>query len=137
MRTVFWDFENNELKMIDQRRLPGKLEVVSLRMYPQVVEAICNMTVRGAPAIGAAAAFGLALAANGSKARDTAGLFSDLETAAKSLKSTRPTAVNLAWAVDRVMRVASNVKEVKSMDGLRKVVLAEAQKIADEDVEIN
>ena len=137
MRTVFWDFENNELKMIDQRRLPGKLEVVSLRTYFQVVEAICNMTVRGAPAIGAAAAFGLALAANGSKARDTDSLFSDLETAAKNLKSTRPTAINLAWAVDRVMRVASNAKEEISAVELRKAVLAEAQKIADEDVEAN
>ncbi|MFH1524296.1 MAG: S-methyl-5-thioribose-1-phosphate isomerase [Chloroflexota bacterium] len=137
MRTLFWDFKNNELKMIDQRRLPGKLEVVSLRVYSQVVEAICNMTVRGAPAIGAAAAFGLALAASESKARDTVGLFSDLETAAKSLKSTRPTAVNLAWAVDRVMRVTSNVREVSSVDELRKVVLVEAQRIADEDVEIN
>jgi methylthioribose-1-phosphate isomerase len=137
MRTVFWDYENNTLKMIDQRRLPATLEVVSLHTCLEVGEAIQNMTVRGAPAIGAAAAFGLALAANGSKARDTASLFSDLETAVEDLKSTRPTAVNLAWAVDRVMRVASNEKEVKSMDGLRKVVLAEAQKIADEDVEVN
>jgi methylthioribose-1-phosphate isomerase len=137
MRTLEWDYRKNELRVIDQRRLPGRLEVISLRTYLQVAEAIRTMTVRGAPVIGAAAAFGLALAANGSKARDTAGLFSDLETAAKTLKSTRPTAVNLAWAVDRVMRLISNEKEVISLEELRKAVLAEAQKIADEDVEAN
>jgi methylthioribose-1-phosphate isomerase len=137
MRTLEWDYRKNELRVIDQCRLPGKLEVVSLRTYPQVAEAIRTMTVRGAPAIGAAAAFGLALAATGSKARDAAGLFSDLETAAKTLKSTRPTAVNLAWAVERVLRVTSNESKRKSVEQLRAAVLAEAQKIADEDVEVN
>jgi methylthioribose-1-phosphate isomerase len=149
MRTLEWDYRKNELRVIDQRRLPGKLEVVSLRTYPQVAEAIRTMTVRGAPAIGAAAAFGLALAANGSKACDAAGLFSDLETAAKTLKSARPTAVNLAWAIDRVLKSVSVRLSVKesvdnirlsvspSVDEIRLSILAEAQRLADEDVEIN
>jgi methylthioribose-1-phosphate isomerase len=135
MRTVFW--EDNVLKMIDQRRLPGSLEITACRTHVEVVEAIKNMTVRGAPAIGVAAAFGLALAARESKARDVAGLLADVETAAKTLQSARPTAVNLAWAVDRVMIVINETAERKSVEELRKVVLVKAQKMADEDVEIN
>jgi methylthioribose-1-phosphate isomerase len=103
MRTVFW--EDDSLKMIDQRCLPASLEVISLHTCLEVIEAIRNMTVRGAPAIGAAAAFGLALAAKGSQAKTTSQLFSDLEYAVAELKASRPTAVNLGWAVDRVMKV--------------------------------
>jgi methylthioribose-1-phosphate isomerase len=135
MRTVFWDFDSHELKMIDQRRLPGSLEVVSFRTHADVAEAIHSMTVRGAPAIGAAAAFGLALAANESRAQATAVLLSDLEIAAQTMKSARPTAVNLAWAVDNVMRIAYSVSG--SIEELRIAVLGEAQRMADADVEIN
>jgi methylthioribose-1-phosphate isomerase len=93
------------------------------------------MTIRGAPAIGAAAGFGLALAANESRAQSITQFISDLETAAKFLQTSRPTAVNLAWAVDRVMQVASAA--TGSVDDLRAHVLAEAQRIADEDVVVN
>ena len=133
MRTVFW--ENNELKMIDQRILPARFEVVSYRSHKDVAFAITDMVVRGAPAIGAAAAFGLALAGHESASSSTEGLLADLGAAAAVLKASRPTAVNLAWAVDRIMRVAYSVKN--SVDDLRNAVLAEAQKLADEDVEIN
>jgi methylthioribose-1-phosphate isomerase len=133
MRTVFW--ENNELKMIDQRILPARFEVVSYRGHKEVANAITDMVVRGAPAIGAAAAFGLALAGYESAATSTDGLVADLQASAATLKAARPTAVNLAWAVDRVMRVACSVKG--SVDDVRKAVLDEAQKLADEDVEIN
>ena len=135
MRTVFW--ENNELKMIDQRILPARFEIVSYRSHKDVAFAITDMVVRGAPAIGAAAAFGLALAGYESASTSTSGLLADLEAAAAVLKASRPTAVNLAWAVDRVMRNANAVKDSLSTDGLRQYVLAEAQKIANEDVEIN
>ena len=135
MRTVFW--ENNELKMIDQRILPARFEVVSYRGYKEVTYAITDMVVRGAPAIGAAAAFGLALAGYESASSSTDNLFADLQKAAAVLKSARPTAVNLAWALDRVMRSADTVKDSLSADDLRGYVLAEAQKIANEDVEIN
>ena len=149
MRTIAWDYEKNELQMIDQRRLPARLEIVAFRSHQDVAAAIQNMTVRGAPAIGAAAAFGLALAARESKASDAAALLSDLETAAKTLRASRPTAVNLAWAVDRVLRnVGPNPPSPPSLQGkggrgdrsvesLRSLVLAEAQRIADEDVEVN
>jgi len=133
MRTVFW--ENNELKMIDQRRLPGSLEVVTFREYQDVVRSIKEMVVRGAPAIGAAAAFGLALAARESTASTTTDLLEDLGIAADVLKSARPTAVNLKWAVQRVMREACVA--TGSTQDLRQTILQVAQKIADEDVEIN
>lgn len=121
--------------MIDQRRLPGALEVVSFTTHAAVAEAIRNMTVRGAPAIGAAAAFGLALAAQESKSSTPREFLDELEAAARILKATRPTAVNLAWALERVMRKARGERaEVKT---IRLAVLAEAQTIADEDVEIN
>ncbi|RJP51321.1 MAG: S-methyl-5-thioribose-1-phosphate isomerase [Anaerolineaceae bacterium] len=135
MRTVFW--ENNELKMIDQRILPGRFEVLSYRDHKAVAHAITDMVVRGAPAIGAAAAFGLALAGYESASSSTRDLLADLQSAAATLKAARPTAVNLAWAVDRVLGAANSSKEVGSADELRQLILGEAQRIADEDVEIN
>jgi len=135
MRTVAWDYEKNELRMIDQRRLPATLLFVSYRDHKSVAQAIQDMVVRGAPAIGAAAAFGLALAARESKARDKKGFLLDLESAAATLRVARPTAVNLAWSLERVLRVAKSAR--CSRDELRQVTLIEAQRIADEDVEIN
>jgi methylthioribose-1-phosphate isomerase len=135
MRTVFW--ENDELKMIDQRILPARFEVLSYRGHKEVARAITDMVVRGAPAIGAAAAFGLALAGFESASNSTSSLLADLQTAAATLKDARPTAVNLAWAVDRVMMAVSSQSGESSADELRQLVLGEAQKLADEDVEIN
>jgi methylthioribose-1-phosphate isomerase len=134
MRTVFW--EDNHVKMIDQRLLPRRMEVVSLLEYLDVAMAIENMTVRGAPAIGATAGFGLALAAFRSDSSTSSDLLADLRTAAAVLRSARPTAVNLGWALDRVMRAASSAAD-GSADDLRAAVLNEAQSIADEDVDIN
>lgn len=133
MRTVFW--EDNQLKMIDQRILPARFEVISYESHKAVAQAITDMVVRGAPAIGAAAAFGLALAAFESDATSYEALQADLQTAAATLKQSRPTAVNLAWAVDRLKRVAEASQG--SANDIRMAVLTEAQKLADEDVEIN
>ncbi len=136
MRTVFW--EDHQLKMIDQRVLPARFEIASFRDHKAVAQAIQDMTVRGAPAIGAAAAFGLALAGFESASSLTVDLLADLRRAAAVLKSARPTAVNLAWALERVMRVAEKkMEEERSASDLRDAVLNEAQRIADEDVEIN
>jgi methylthioribose-1-phosphate isomerase len=137
MRTIFWDFEKQELCMIDQRRLPASLEVATLHTYIEVAEAIKNMTIRGAPAIGAAAAFGLALAARESSARDASGLLTDMQAAAAILQSTRPTAVNLTWAIERELQAIRKVLDDKNVDNLRHLALQEAQQIADEDVEKN
>jgi len=135
MRTVFW--EANQLKMIDQRILPGRFEVISYTEHRSVAHAIKDMVVRGAPAIGAAAAFGLALAGFESASTSDDDLIADLRAAATTLKAARPTAVNLAWAVDRVMGVVGKMKEERSVEELRQIVLDQAQCIADEDVEIN
>jgi methylthioribose-1-phosphate isomerase len=135
MRTVFW--EDNQLKMIDQRILPGRFEIVSFKDHASVAQAIKEMVVRGAPAIGAAAAFGLALAGYESAASSSSDLLKDLGAASNTLKAARPTAVNLAWAVDKVMWVAEKMKAERNPDELRQKILEAAQRIADEDVEIN
>jgi methylthioribose-1-phosphate isomerase len=135
MRTVEWNYDTNKFQMIDQRLLPGKFEIAVFDDYRVVAQAITDMVVRGAPAIGAAAAFGLALAAQQSKAGDIASLRVDVESASVYLKQARPTAVNLAWALDRISQVTADIDG--GADDLRAAILAEAQKIADEDVEIN
>jgi methylthioribose-1-phosphate isomerase len=133
MRTVYW--EDNHLKMIDQRVLPNALEIVAYRTHKEVAQAIKDMVVRGAPAIGAAAGFGLALAARESASASMPELLTDLQNAAAVLRSARPTAVNLAWALDRILKKLSGFKG--NANDLRRIVLEEAQRIADEDVAIN
>ena len=135
MRTVFW--EDNQLKMIDQRVLPARFEIISFNDHVSVANAITDMVVRGAPAIGASAAFGLALAGYESTSTVTDDLVADLQSAASTLKSARPTAVNLAWALDRILNKVSDVQYQHGPDSIRQFVLEEAQSIADEDVEIN
>ncbi len=135
MRTVEWDTERGQLRMIDQRLLPGEFKVAVFNEYQEVGQAITTMVVRGAPAIGAAAAFGLALAAMESPAGDVAAMRLDLQAAADELHQARPTAVNLGWALERVLTAVSQFEG--SAEELRIAVLAEAQTIADEDVEIN
>lgn len=134
MRSVFW--EDNQLKMIDQRILPARFEIVAYRSHREVAQAIKDMVVRGAPAIGAAAAFGLALAGYESASASTCELLADLQAAANTLKASRPTAVNLAWAVDRILHTVKNSGQ-QNADELRQLLLTEAQHIADEDVAIN
>ncbi len=121
--------------MIDQRQLPHRLVVEEIRDPETVASAITEMWIRGAPAIGAAAAFGLALAALQSPATTREGLVSDLDRAAALLRSTRPTAVNLGWALDRVMRKV-RAANLPAAD-LRELIVAEAQEIAEEDVRTN
>lgn len=134
MRSVFW--EDNQLKMIDQRILPARFEIVAYRSHREVAQAIKDMVVRGAPAIGAAAAFGLVLAGYESASASTRELLADLQAAANTLKASRPTAVNLAWAVDRVLHTVNNSGK-QNANELRQLLLTEAQRIADEDVAIN
>lgn len=136
MRTVFWDYDNNTVKMIDQRQLPFELVVAEFDNYHDVARSISEMYVRGAPAIGATAAFGMALAARQSKAKDLTSLKRDLEAAAETLNVARPTAVNLSWAVAHQLVVASD-KGLKDVDDVRQALLSSAQKIADDDVELN
>jgi len=135
MRTVEWDADNRVLKLIDQRLLPGEFKIVSYHDYRQVAQAIRTMVVRGAPAIGATAAFGLVLAAQESSAHDRDPFLSDLQTASKILSDSRPTAVNLHWALQRIMSKVE--KSDTDPSELPLFILREAQRIADEDIEIN
>ncbi len=135
MRTVDWDDDLSDVLLIDQRLLPGEFKVVRYQTHEALVTAIRDMVVRGAPAIGATAAYGLALAGMNSTASDVQQLRRDLESAARVLEAARPTAVNLAWAVRRVLRTAAEARQ--EADAVRAAVLLEAKKIADEDVEIN
>jgi len=136
MRTVFWDYDHDTVNLIDQRKLPWDFEVIAYDDYHAVAQAITEMVVRGAPAIGATAAFGMALAARQSQATDRLALLRDLEEAAKVLNAARPTAVNLSWAVARQLRAATN-EELESAGDVRDRLLALAQQIADDDVALN
>jgi methylthioribose-1-phosphate isomerase len=136
MRTVFWDYDNQTIKMIDQRVLPFDFVLAEFDNYQEVARSIKEMYVRGAPAIGATAAFGMALAAQQSGAPTKEELIADLERAAEVLNAARPTAVNLSWAVARQLRLAGR-PELATADDLRQALLAEAQAIADEDVALN
>jgi methylthioribose-1-phosphate isomerase len=134
MRTVEW--EDGAVKMIDQRLLPTEFKIARFTDVAGVARAIREMYVRGAPAIGATAGFGMALAARASDAADVGTLRADLERAAEQLRVTRPTAVNLFWAIDRMLRRATDPK-LTAVEEIRAALEAEAQAIADEDVAIN
>lgn len=120
--------------LIDQTKLPNKLVHVRCNDYKEVADAIKKLVVRGAPAIGVTAAFGLALAAQASNAKTLPELRTDLDTAFKVLRATRPTAVNLFWALERVMGKA---KRAKTIEEVKKVVLDEARKMSEEDIKAN
>ena len=132
IRTVEW--KNNKVIMIDQTKLPNKLVFVEYNDYNQVADAIRNLVVRGAPAIGVSGAFGLALAALQSNSETKEDLLLDLQEAKKILFETRPTAVNLAWGLDQIMTVAQTGNSVEE---IRSRVIAESNKMADMDIEIN
>lgn len=126
-------WEENRLLLLDQTLLPMEERFREYSRWPDVAEAIRTLVVRGAPAIGCAAAFGLVLAARQSLAEDTEGILRDLEEAEKGLASTRPTAVNLFWALDRMRRVA-HAERARSVPDFRARLLAEAQAILEEDL---
>ena len=128
-RTMEW--HDGTVLMIDQRVLPLHYEIKTYTTYQEVADAIHTMVIRGAPAIGAAAGFGMALAGLQSQATTRSDLLRDLETAAEVLRQSRPTAVNLFWAIDRMLRTAANAEDVRA------ALIAEAQQIADVDVAIN
>ena len=132
LRTIEW--KNNEVIMIDQTKLPNELVYVKFTDYNDVAEAIRTLVVRGAPAIGVSGAFGMALAALQSKAETKEELLSDLEKAQKILFMTRPTAVNLVWGLEQIMKVA---KENDSVDEIRESIIDKAKQMADDDIKIN
>jgi len=134
MRTVEW--RDGKVVLIDQRVLPHEFVVVEYADYRHVAAAIRDMVVRGAPAIGVTAAMGLALAALQSPAQDRSALLRDLNAAADELRAARPTAVNLGWALDRMLRCAAS-KSSANADDIRAALVAEAQAMAEEDIAVN
>ncbi|MEC7711964.1 MAG: S-methyl-5-thioribose-1-phosphate isomerase [Thermoproteota archaeon] len=132
LRTIEW--KNNEVIMIDQTKLPNELVFVKFTDYNDVAEAIRTLVVRGAPAIGVSGAFGMALAGLQSKAETKEELLSDLKKAQKILFMTRPTAVNLVWGLEQIMKVA---KENDSVDEIKESIIDKAKQMADEDIKIN
>jgi len=132
LRTVEW--KDNSVIMIDQTKLPNSLEYVTYNDYNQVADAIRTLVVRGAPAIGVSGAFGLALAALQSDAKEKNQLIQDLEKAKKILFETRPTAINLSWGLEKIMKIAEQGKTVSE---IRDTVIVKAKEMAEEDININ
>ncbi len=132
LRTVEW--KDNKVVMIDQTKLPKELVFVKYDDFNQVADAIRTLIVRGAPAIGVSGAFGLALAVLQSKTTTKDELISDLENARKILFETRPTAIKLAWGLEKIMKIA---KSGDSVEQIKELVINAAKKMADEDIEIN
>lgn len=134
MKTIEW--KNGKVVLIDQRKLPTKFELVECFTCSDVVEAIKKMKIRGAPAIGVAASFGMSLAAFRSDATRFEDFLKDMETAKNSLAASRPTAVNLTWALNRIMNIIC-IKNSMDLNRIKASILKEAQNITREDIEIN
>ena len=133
MRTIRW--ENGTVVTVDQTKLPTETVFLELNNCVDVAEALKTMKIRGAPLIGAAAAYALALTAYHSRAKNKQQLLEELERSAEILRKTRPTAVNLFWAIERILgKVRKNTGEVREVV---RTVIEEAEKIADEDAEAN
>ena len=129
IETIEWTPEG--VVMIDQTRLPRETAFVTCRNYKEVADAIRGMIIRGAPAIGVAAAMGVALGA-----LHSSDLEAELPVVCDTLAKTRPTAVNLFWAIERMKRVYESVRRLP-LDQIQKRLVAEAQAIREEDIAIN
>ena len=130
--TIEW--KNNTLLLIDQTKLPTKLTYVKCKNHLDVADAIKKLVVRGAPAIGVAAAFGLALAAINSSTLDLKQFLKELNNAYKIILSTRPTAVNIQWGLNRIMQKIQNMTDIPLM---KQIILNEAILMAEEDINTN
>jgi len=128
-------WQNGTVLTPDQTKLPLQEVTLEIRTVDQMCEAIKVLRIRGAPLLGAAAAFGIAIAAYHSKAESKEKLLEELEDAAIAIKRQRPTAVNLFWAADRVLALARRFTGTPK--DLKSAVVEEAQRIADEDAKNN
>lgn len=133
--TVALDDAASALIIIDQTKLPNALELLHLRTQSEIWEAIRALKVRGAPAIGVAAAFGLYLAAKEIRTENDEDFFARFRAARDYLNSSRPTAVNLSWALDRMM-AAALVERAAGIASVKRRLLTEARAIQAEDIEI-
>ncbi|MFH2012543.1 MAG: S-methyl-5-thioribose-1-phosphate isomerase [Pseudomonadota bacterium] len=133
-KTIEW--KGDAVVLIDQTRLPNEEVYLECRDYISIAKAIKDLKVRGAPAIGVTAAMGVALGAKNIETDDREEFIKELEGICDLLLKTRPTAVNLSWAVDRMMTVAKSYKSM-DMNGLRKLLEEEALAIYEDDICIN
>jgi methylthioribose-1-phosphate isomerase len=122
-KTIWFDNKTLKVNIIDQSLLPFQFKIVEIQNFDEIVLAIKNMQIRGAPLIGATAAYGMYYASLIQQD------FTFLKTKAEELKRSRPTAVNLSWAVDRILKVISDVKQ-----DFPKIILQECEKICKEDI---
>lgn len=122
------------VRIIDQTLLPNKLQILDLTTVDEVAEAIKSLRIRGAPAIGCAAAGGVALAASRSEAKSERGFVSGLYSACNALAETRPTAVNLFWALKRMKAIIGS-RPALSPGEMRDALIAEAREIIDDDLQ--
>ncbi|MEQ8221469.1 MAG: S-methyl-5-thioribose-1-phosphate isomerase [Candidatus Eremiobacterota bacterium] len=134
VRTI--EFIDGTVKMIDQTKLPLMKEWVICKTYEEVADSIKKMHIRGAPAIGVAAAYGMALCGQNSEAVTVEELMHDLSKAAVVLRESRPTAVNLFWAIERMLEVANNFISSASVEEIKKILIEEAKHIEQEDASI-
>ena len=134
-KSIEW-LDSGTVRMLDQRKLPHETTYNNYENYADLAQAIKDMVTRGAPAIAIAASYGLAITSVRSQAADVNAQKLELASAMETLRASRPTAVNLFWAMDRMEEVIANPK-LDSVDALKDAVLAEAHAIAEEDVEIN
>lgn len=132
-RTVKW--EKDRVVMIDQLKLPTQFRYLQCTNHNQVADAIKKMIIRGAPAIGVAAAMALALAAKNSMAKTKDDFINDLNAAAEVIRATRPTGVNLFWGVKQILQKAQ--ASTSNIETLKEEIVAEANRLADEDVGFN
>lgn len=132
LTTISW--EDDGVKIIDQTKLPGSLEFVTCFTYLDIADAIKKLAIRGAPAIGVAAAMGLALCAKKNTSISKAEMLMDLNSAYEILLKTRPTAINLKWGLDTIMQEAIKYDQVNE---IKKAVVDLAVKLSHEDVAIN
>ncbi|WP_415311922.1 S-methyl-5-thioribose-1-phosphate isomerase [Candidatus Nitrosocosmicus sp. FF01] len=132
LTTIFWD--NDSVKLIDQTKLPEKLQTITCFTYLDVAESIKRLAIRGAPAIGVAAAMGLALCAVKSTSSTKAKIMDELKSAYKILLKTRPTAINLKWGLDVVLEEA---EKYESVEDIKKFAVACAVRMSQEDIAIN
>lgn len=130
LETISWDEKTRSVLLIDQTKLPLSYRIIRCRTVDRLITAIMRLEVRGAPALGLAGAYGVALAAVTIRERDFHRYFHKVESAALEIGKARPTAVNLSWGV---LRVLTKIRLAGSIEEVRIVALKEAQKVADED----
>jgi methylthioribose-1-phosphate isomerase len=132
LTTIAW--ENDGVILIDQTKLPESLEYVTCKNYKDIADAIKKLAIRGAPAIGVAAAMGLALCAKNSTSTNKANMIDELKIAYDVLLKTRPTAINLKWGLDRILEEA---KKYENIDDIKKHIILQAIKMSQDDINTN